>query len=114
MEMRNKYRVSPPEERTVDGQLFASKAEARRYKELLLLTSWRSKGMLPAPKGVSFFLRQVPFHLPGGVVYRVDFQVHWNDGSVTHEDVKGYATEAYKIKKRLVEALYPVTIEERK
>lgn len=59
-----------------------------------------------------FYLRQVPFHLPGGVVYRVDFQEFHANGAVRFVDVKGHRTESYKAKKRMVEALYPVEIEE--
>lgn len=99
----NKFGVAPPAERTVDGILFDSKAEARRYRALLML---RGAGV------VRFFLRQVPFHLPGKTRYVCDFQVHWADGRVTHEDVKGVRTEVYKLKRRQVEDLYPVTIEE--
>jgi len=100
---RNKYGVSPPEERTVRGILFASKAEARRFEDLELL---RRGG------AVRFFLRQVPFHLPGGVTYRLDFLVFWADGRTTFEDVKGKRTELYRVKKRQVEELYPVRIDE--
>lgn len=98
-----KYGVAPAEDRTVAGILFGSKAEAARFQELELL---RLAG------SVRFFLRQVPFHLPGGTQYRVDFAVFWADGRVTWEDVKGHATQVYRLKKRQVEALYPVTIEE--
>lgn len=100
---RNKYGVSAPEERTIDGILFDSKAEAARWVELELL---RRGG------AVRFTLRQVPFHLPGGVRYVVDFAVFWADGSTTFEDVKGHVTELYRVKKRQVEALYPVKIVE--
>jgi hypothetical protein len=88
-----------------DGQRFDSKAEARRYDELKLLQ---------ASGEVSFFLRQVPFHLPGGVTYRADYLIFWTAGVVTIEDVKGYETSEFKAKKRMVEALYPVEIEVRK
>ena len=85
-----------------DGFRFDSKLEARLYANLKLL---RTAGE------VTMFLRQVPFHLPGGTIYRVDFQVFYRDGSVRHLDAKGRETEAFKIKRREVEASYPVTIE---
>lgn len=100
---RNKYGVSPPEERTVAGILFASKLEASRFRDLELLKLGGA---------VRFFLRQVPFHLPGGVRYVVDFVVFWADGRTTFEDAKGHRTETYQLKRRQVEALYPVKIEE--
>ena len=87
----------------VDGIKFPSKKEAAYYQELKL----RKKAGI-----VVFFLRQVPFHLPGGVTYRVDFQEFHSDGTVHFIDVKGRRTTEYITKKKLVEALYPVTIEE--
>ncbi len=57
-----------------------------------------------------FFLRQVPLHLPGKTVYRLDFLVFWKDGEITWEDVKGVQTETFKLKKRQVEELYPIQI----
>ena len=84
-----------------NGFKFDSKKEAKRYDELTLLMKTGE---------VVFFLRQVPFHLPGNVTYRVDFQIFWASGDVTFEDVKGVRTEQYITKKKLVEALYPVGI----
>jgi len=99
----NKYHVAPREERTADGIVFASKAEARRYQDLKLL---RSAGH------VRFFLRQVPFHLPGGTRYLLDFLVFWTDGHQSFEDVKGTRTEVYELKRRQLAELYGVEIEE--
>lgn len=87
----------------VDGIKFSSKKEANRYNILKLLQ--KSGDIL-------FFLRQVPFHLPGGVKYVCDFLIFWANGIVTIEDVKGFKTEIYKAKKKMVEALYPVEISE--
>ena len=86
-----------------DGFKFHSKKEARFYDGLVLAQTAGE---------VVFFLRQVPFHLPGNVVYRVDFQVFHRDGTVRFVDVKGHRTADYIMKKKMVEALYPVTIEE--
>ena len=65
----------------VDGIKFSSKKEANRYNILKLLQ--KSGDIL-------FFLRQVPFHLPGGVKYVCDFLIFWANGDVTIEDVKGF------------------------
>ncbi len=62
---------------------------------------------------VIFFLFQVPLRLPSNVRYICDFVVFWADGSVTFEDVKGYRTDVYKAKKKIVEAIYPIVIIER-
>lgn len=87
----------------VDGITFDSAKEAKRYKELLILVR---------DGAVSHFLMQVPFLLEGGVKYRLDFLVFWVDGPPTYEDVKGVKTQAYKIKKKMVEARYPIKITE--
>lgn len=86
-----------------DGQKFQSKKEARYYDQLKL----KVKANI-----VFFFLRQVPFHLPGGVTYRVDYQVFNTDGTVEFIDVKGHRTKDFIRNKKLVEALYPVKIKE--
>jgi len=85
-----------------DGIKFQSKKEAHYYDRLKLLV--RDGTIL-------FFLRQTAFHLPGNVTYRVDFQEFWADGSVRFVDVKGMQTKTFKMKKKMVENLYPVTIE---
>ena len=96
---RSKYGAQPT---VVDGIRFDSKAEATYYQRLQL----RVKA-----GAVRYFLRQVPFHLPGGVRYVVDFMEVHADGSVHWVDVKGIETAMFRTKKRLVESLYPVTIE---
>lgn len=88
-----------------DGITFASKLEAAYYDELKLM---KHAGL------VLFFLRQVPFHLPGGVKYVCDFQVFYADGTVDFVDVKGMETPEFIAKKRMVEALYPVKINVKK
>ncbi len=94
--------VGPKANRTVDGILFASVLEAKYYQDLKLRI---------AVGEVLFFLRQAPFHLPGGSRYVVDFVEFWNDGTVHFVDVKGHQTEMFKRNKRQVEDLYPVEIE---
>lgn len=87
-----------------DGIKFRSKKEAKRYDELVLA---KESG------DIIFFLMQTPFHLPGNVKVVMDFVVFWSDGHVSIEDVKGKRTEQFIRNKKLVEALYPVTIEEK-
>lgn len=97
--LRHKYHAKPTE---LDGIRFDSKKEAKYYQELKL----RQKA-----GEIIFFLRQVPFHLPGGVTYRVDFQEFHADGTVHFLDIKGMQTDEFKMKKKMVESLYPVEIE---
>lgn len=97
--LKHKYNAIPTED---DGIRFDSKKEARYYGELKL----RQK-----VGEIIFFLRQVPFHLPGNVTYRVDFQEFHSDGAVHFVDVKGMQTKDFIMKKKMVESLYPVEIE---
>lgn len=57
-----------------------------------------------------FYIRQPSFDLPGGVKYRADFMEFWIDGEVKIIDVKGVDTPQSKMKRKQVEALYPITI----
>lgn len=95
---KHKFKNVPTE---ADGYRFSSKKEANYFRQLCLA---RKSGEL------LFFLRQVPFHIKGGIVYRADFLEFWKSGDIRIVDVKGFKTEGYKIKKRLVESEYPVTI----
>lgn len=96
----HKFNAQPTE---LDGIKFSSKKESRYYLDLVLAR--RSGELL-------FFLRQAPFHLPGGVRYVVDFVEFWKNGDVRFVDVKGHKTSEYVAKKKIVEALYPVQITE--
>lgn len=98
--IKHKFRAISTEN---NGIRFASKKEANRYNDLLV---FQKNGE------ILFFLRQVPFHLPGNVKYVCDFMVFWANGDVTIEDVKGMKTPMYILKKKQVEALYPVKINE--
>ncbi len=99
---KNKFNATATQ---VDGYNFPSKKEAGYYQDLKIRVM---------PGGdVLFFLRQVPFHLPGNTTYRVDFQVFYQSGEIAFIDVKGRRTKAFIRAKKQVEALYPVTIEER-
>ena len=85
-----------------DNIKFRSKKERKRYLELKALQH----------AGECWFLRQVPFYLPGNVRYMLDFLVFWKDGRQTFEDTKGCRTDMYKMKKKMVEDLFPVRIVE--
>jgi len=99
--IRHKYFAKPT---NLDGIRFDSKKEARYYQQLKMRVKVGE---------VVFFLRQCPFHLAGGVKLVVDFIEFWADGTVHFIDVKGHRTKQYISKKKMVEALYPVEIEEK-
>ncbi len=95
----NKYNAQPT---VVDGIRFDSKREARLYESL---KARRAAGE------VAYFLRQVPVHLPGGTKLIVDFLVFYRDGrEPEYLDAKGRETPVFKVKRREVEAAFPIRI----
>lgn len=100
---------------TVNGQVFDSKKEANRYQELLLL---EKAGVI---KNLS---RQVKFVLipsqrdeSGKVIerecsYKADFVYYEEDGETVVEDVKGFRTKEYIIKRKLMLYQYGIRIRE--
>ena len=108
---RNKYGVSPPEERTYNNVVYASKKESRKAQELDLL---KEAGE------INFWLRQVPFSLPGGIIYRADFVTFVNIANIYIGDslidkhwivkvieTKGFKTPEWKLKLKLFRETYP-------
>jgi hypothetical protein len=95
---KNKYNATKA---MFDGITFASKKECEYYVKLKFLK---------ADKAIKYFLRQIPFDLPGGVKYRCDFMVVHNDQHIQYIDVKGFKTKEFIMKKKMVEALYPIEI----
>lgn len=97
--IKHKFNSKPV---SYDGTCFHSKLEFDYFLYLELL---KKAGE------VVFFLRQVPLHLPGGTKYMCDFVVFFKNGDIKFIDVKGVETDSFKIKKREVEAIYPIIIE---
>lgn len=83
---------------TVDGITFDSKAESRRYGELVLM---KRAGE------IRWFNRQPSFLLTGGIRYRPDFIVCGQDGRIWCEDVKGMSTPVFRMKQKMWAELYP-------
>lgn len=103
--MSNKYGARRT---VVDGHLFDSIAEARRYSELRMTEL--AGGLRDLELQPSFEL------LVNGIkvgVYRADFRYMSPDsGAVVVEDVKGFRTPTYRLKRKLVEAIYGIEIVE--
>ena len=82
--------------------LYDSKKEAEFAMEL---------DSLLLKERIRFWQRQVPIELivKDSLICRaiVDFRVIHTDGSVEYFEVKGYATAVGKLKRKLIEALYP-------
>ena len=108
---RHKYGAIPT---TVDGIRFASKKEARRYSELLLLQRAGEIEDLQLQPVFVLKCQSKSGELVAIAKYLADFQYVDRRGGlqVVVEDVKGVRTQVYKIKKRWVEAQYGITIKE--
>ncbi len=93
---------------TIDGVTFASKAEGRRYVELKALwDAGKIRGQLEIQPSY-------PLTVAGVTVgkYIADFRYYRDDGELMVEDVKGMKTPVYRLKKKLVEAIYGISIRE--
>jgi len=97
---KSKYRNKPT---IVDGIRFASKKEAKRYNELKLL---KQSGE------VKEFELQKSYKLAGRYRYICDFLVKWSNGTEDVEDVKGFKTPVYKLKKAWMKDKYNIDIVE--
>lgn len=107
--MRNKYGVSAKPDRTYNGKVYHSKLEMNYRKHLDKLT----KSVDPKHR-VASIKEQVPFVITvAGIkicTYMLDFEVTYDEPRVEYVDCKGMKTAIYNIKKKLVEALYPIKI----
>ena len=95
---RGKYKAVKTE---VDGITFDSKREAARYMELVLL---ERAGEISHLELQPSFVCMVNGHKI--CTYKADFRYFSASKSIV-EDVKGVKTPVYRLKKKLVEALYP-------
>jgi len=106
---RNKYGVSAPEARTVDGIKFDSKAEASRWGALKMMELARE--ITDLERQPTFLLVPAFIDKMGkkhqGVSYRGDFRYKDRQGKIIVEDVKGALTEVYRIKKKLLLWRFP-------
>lgn len=84
-----------------DGKKFPSKLEAKCYSELK--ERQRNGEIL-------FFLRQVPFDLPGSSKHCIDFCVFFSNGIVEFIEAKGRDLPLGKLKRNQVEELFGIEI----
>lgn len=102
---------------TLDGEVFDSRKEARRWSELQLL---QKAGMITGLR------RQVPFPLIPSQVYRengkkkterpvqyiADFVYYDNEGRFIVEDTKGVRTREYILKRKMMLFFHKIHIME--
>lgn len=98
---KSKYRAVPT---FVDGIRFASKAEAKRYQELKLLERAGEISRLELQPRYDITINGTKV-----CTYVGDFRYFTKDKQVL-EDVKGVKTPVYRIKRKLLSALYNVEV----
>ena len=109
MAMRSKYHNKKV---FWNGEQFDSKRERDRYAELLLLQ--RARVITGLSRQVRFELipnQKVNGELFRKVEYVADF-TYWEDGNFVVEDCKGFKTDVYIIKKKLLLQRYGHVIRE--
>jgi hypothetical protein len=84
-----------------DGERFDSKLELRYYRELKLRMCGGE---------VRWFIRQVPFRLEGGVIFRADFLVRLMNDGVDVVDCKGFHTRASMNKHKQLKERYGIEV----
>jgi hypothetical protein len=95
---RSKFQARP----TWRGDIrFPSKLQATHYDELLLL---QRSGH------IRYFVREIPFDLPGNTKHRVDWMIVIADREPLYAESKGHDVPLGKLKRRQVEELYGVRI----
>jgi hypothetical protein len=102
---QSKYRNKKTE---INGIVFDSEKEANRYRQLLWMLKAGVIGLLQL---------QVPYELNEGgthsLLYIADFvYVERKTGKTIVEDVKGWRTQEYKKKRRLMKKVHGIVIKE--
>ena len=111
----------------IDGITFDSKKEAERYSELKLFERCGAISNLELQKVYELIPAQYEFYerygkngnrlkdgkkcIEKSCVYKADF-VYIENGKTVVEDVKGFRTKEYKIKKKLMLYIHGIKIKE--
>lgn len=102
MILANKYRAKKT---TIDGITFDSKKEGARYLELKVLERIGEISGLELQPKYAFELCDVKI-----CTYRADFKYTTLQGEEIIEDVKGFKTAVYNIKKKMMKAFYGIEV----
>jgi len=89
-----------------NGYVFASLAEAERYSELQLME--KAEAIHHLTVHPVYILTVNGVHIGN---YIGDFE-YWESGKQIVEDVKGFSTPVYKLKKKLMAAIHGIEITE--
>ena len=106
-----------------DGEVFDSKKEYKRWKELCLLE--RAGKITDLRRQVRYMLFPSAFEMVTDengrrkrvcvcreISYIADFVYHDENGELVCEDCKGFKTDVYKLKKKLMYHVYKIKIKE--
>ena len=107
----NKYRNTKTK---IDGINFDSQKEADYYSKLKLLE--RAKEIVKFERQVKMPIEINSIHI---AYYVLDFKVYYPNGDIKHIDIKAkdkktnkwITTDVFKLKKKLIEAIYKIKIE---
>jgi|APCry1669189534_1035231.scaffolds.fasta_scaffold40524_3 Protein of unknown function (DUF1064) len=105
---KNRFRVAPVEERTLDGIVFASKKEMNRYAELRLMA--KAKLISDLELQPQFVVSINGHHF---CTYTADFK-YIRDGQCVIEELKSTGTAkdaAYRLRKKAAELFYGIKVE---
>ena len=116
MEKKDKYNVGKEqkdiEKRTFGNVIFASEMEMKYYRDVLLPE--QKNGIIEKIIIQPRYLLQPKFHKyeksHQPINYVSDFEVSYSDGRIITIDIKGQATEAAKIKRKIWDFVYPKRI----
>ena len=107
---RSKYRAVKT---TVDGKTFASKKEAARYQELKML---EKAGKINGLETQVRYTLSPKDELGRSVMYVADFGYYEKNHAKAWvwivEDVKGFKTAVYKLKRRMIFSVFGILIRE--
>lgn len=103
----HKYKIAPAQDRVFNGIVFASKKEMQRYRELLMRIAYGEiTDLILQP---SFVILE-PFMCSGikyqAIRYVADFAYTTKSGKRVVEDVKGFKTKEYLLKKKMFLSRY--------
>jgi hypothetical protein len=104
---KNKFKVAPVAERTLDGILFASKKEMARYADLKMLEKGKVISNLELQPSFPVSINDTHF-----CTYTADFRYEEN-GQTIIEELKSSGTAkdpAYRLRKKAAELYYGIKI----
>lgn len=105
--MKSKYGAKKTR---VDEIIFDSRAEAKRYRELMLLKcagEVTEVELQPSYVLMPGFKHKATGKRVQAITYKADFLVTYADGHQEIEDVKGFINQVYALKKKLFMHAYP-------